>query len=164
MTLHQEQGTHKLFVKTSKIRKEKRRSSLMEEDWVVFCQALFQSIKEVACIERRGKLKKVTWKIGVKKKAGQRGAGLGKLACKTTSKEPVGQPRRNESRPSGAEWNCAKVYETCESSTQIRPCECARIDRLRLSGGPVAKVDDCEVRVSLVVFRRRRHSSSPVSC
>ena len=51
------------------------------------------------------------------KKAGQLVAGLGKLACKTTSKEPVGQPRRNESRPSRAGWNCAKVYETSEGST-----------------------------------------------
>ena len=58
-------------------------SSLMEEDWVVLRQALYQSIKE--SIEMHETLKEVTRKIEVKK-AGQRGKGLGKVAWRKTLK------------------------------------------------------------------------------
>ena len=59
MTLRpEEQGTRKLFVNPSKIPKGKRRSHLMEEDWAVLCQALFQSIKEDVWIEMHEKLKR----------------------------------------------------------------------------------------------------------
>ena len=45
LTLHRElQETQKLFVDTSKIRDEKREPPLMEEDWVVLCQALYKEI------------------------------------------------------------------------------------------------------------------------
>ena len=51
---------------------------VMEEDWVVLCQASFQSIKEEDWIEMHEKLKDVTRKIGVKE-AGQRVVGAGEV-------------------------------------------------------------------------------------
>ena len=40
----EERGTQKLFVNTDLIPKGKLRTPLMEKDWVVLCQALYQSI------------------------------------------------------------------------------------------------------------------------
>ena len=42
--LTEEQGSQKLVVDTSRIPKQKWRPHLMEEDWVVPCQAMCQSI------------------------------------------------------------------------------------------------------------------------
>ena len=74
MTLRPEaQGTRKLTV-------PRRRSQrtwgppLMEEDWVVLCQAPYQSINEGEWTEMREKLKEVTKKCGLK-----RGLGSGLL-------------------------------------------------------------------------------------
>ena len=64
---------------TSKIPEEKWRPPLMEEDWVVLCQAMYQSIKEEEWIEMHEKLREVIRKIGVKG-SGQWVAGLGKVA------------------------------------------------------------------------------------
>ena len=47
MTLRsEEQGTHKLFGNPSKVRKTHGGHPVLEEDWVMLCQALFQSIKQ----------------------------------------------------------------------------------------------------------------------
>ena len=51
----------------------------MEQDLVVLCQALYHSIKEEEWIEMGEKLREVSKKTGVKK-AGERVAGLGKVA------------------------------------------------------------------------------------
>ena len=61
----EEQGTKQLFVNRSKIPKEKWRRPLMEEDWVVLCQALNQSIKEKEWKEMHDELTDVSKKIGV---------------------------------------------------------------------------------------------------
>ena len=65
-TLHpEEQGTKQLFVNRSKIPKEKWRPALMEENWVVLCQAVNQSIKEKEWKEMHDELTEVSKKIGV---------------------------------------------------------------------------------------------------
>ena len=44
-----ERGTQKLFVDTDKITPFKMGQPLMDEDWVVLCQALYQSVGEKEC-------------------------------------------------------------------------------------------------------------------
>ena len=52
-----DQGTQKRFVNTSKMQKEMWRPPLMKEDWVVLCQAPYQSIKEEEWIDMHEQLK-----------------------------------------------------------------------------------------------------------
>ena len=63
--------------------KEEMESTLDTEGMAMLCQALYQSIKVEEWTEN---LKDVTEMIGVKK-AGQKVAGLGKVAWRKTSKE-----------------------------------------------------------------------------
>ena len=63
-----------MFVNTEKIPEGKWRPPLMDEDWVVLCQALHLSIEEEEGVEMHEKLKEVCTNIGVKK-AGQRWLG-----------------------------------------------------------------------------------------
>ena len=80
--------TFELFALKRKEHREKAQrkmeTPLMEEDWVVLCHALCQSIGEEARSDMVN--------IGVKK-AGQRLAGMGKLAWRESDKEPFFSPK-----------------------------------------------------------------------
>ena len=75
----EEQGTQKLFVGTSKILGAKRSHPLMEEDKVVPCLALYQSIGVVEWRDIHEKLKEVSMNIAAKN-AEQKVAGSEKPA------------------------------------------------------------------------------------
>ena len=60
----------------------------MDEEWVVLCQALFQSIKEEEWTEKHKEWKEVTRQV---RKARQR--VVGKVALRKTSKESSSQPK-----------------------------------------------------------------------
>ena len=77
MTLRpSKQGSQKLLVHTSKIPREKWIPLLMQEDWVVSCQALYPLTIWEEWIGMHETLKEVSTQIGVEK-AGQRVARLG---------------------------------------------------------------------------------------
>ena len=77
----EEEGTQTLFVNTSNIPKEKWRPPLMEENWVVLCQAPYPFVKLLEWIEMLEKLKDISKTTGLKK-SWRRGelAGLCKVA------------------------------------------------------------------------------------
>ena len=61
----------------------------MAEDWIVLCQALYQSTREEEWTALRKQFKEVSEKSGVKR-AGQKVAGSGKLACKLFDRRSAG--------------------------------------------------------------------------
>ena len=89
MTLRpDEQGTAKLMVNTPKIPKGKWEPSLMEEDWALLCQALFVPVgRRRGVVRDAQEVDRCHQKEWSKKKAGQRVAGLGKVAWEKTSTE-----------------------------------------------------------------------------
>ena len=100
------------------------RPPLIDEDSVVLCQALYQSIEE-EWTEMHERLQELCWKVRVKK-AGQRIAGLGRVAWRKTEKEPfssakkglgIAVNRRSALRESLSEaWNVDthKALRICE--------------------------------------------------
>ena len=78
----------------------------MDEDLVVLCQALYQSIEE-EWTEMHERLQELCWEVGVKK-AGQRIAGLGRVAWRKTEKEPFFSKRRDWKLPSTEGRHCGK--------------------------------------------------------
>ena len=73
----EEQGTQQMFVDTSKISLPSHmvgrgRSPLLEEDWITWCQALYQLIGQMEWIEMRDKFSKTSQKGGEIRKAGLR--------------------------------------------------------------------------------------------
>ena len=115
-------GTQTLFVNTDKIPKEKWGAPLMDEDWVVLCPALCQSILQEEWIDMPKQLKDDCRKIEVKN-AGQKVAGLGKVAWHKNQEELFSLQRMSKFRL------LVKVSRHCGRSISIRLCGCAKAGR-----------------------------------
>ena len=73
----------------------KKRPPLMEEDWIVLCQALYQSTSEEEWNELHEMSKEDSQNIWIKK-AGREEAGLGKLAWRGSLREKYDPPKKSK--------------------------------------------------------------------